>query len=151
MAAMNLSRIRSQTGVTLMELMVVVAIVGILSVVGWAQYQDQLNRGIRGDAVTALNQAAAEMERCYSRTVPNSYADCSLPNQGVGRCSDSNLKKGNTIIYSPKCQWQLSISQQSANAYTLRADRSYEVADGSTKSETLTLDSLGRKIGPWPQ
>lgn len=143
--------IRRHAGVTLMELMVVVAIVGILSAVGWAQYQDQLHRGIRGDAVTALTQAAVEMEQCYSRAVPNAYTNCSLENQGAGWCSDKNLKAGNTTIYSPRCRWQLNINQQSANAYTLNASRSYDATDGSTQSETLTLDSLGRKTGPWPQ
>jgi len=134
-----------------MELMIVVAILGILSTVGWAQYRSQLQRGVRGDAVNALLQAAAQLEQCYSRVVPNAYAACELENMGAGRCSDKNLPKGNTIVYSPKCQWQLTIDQQSDSAYTLSASRSVESPDGTSSTETLGLDNLGRKTGPWPQ
>lgn len=141
-------------GLTLLELMIVVTLIGILSVVGWSQYRSQLDRGIRGDAVTALTQAAAELEQCHSRNVPNSYASCSLSNMGSGPCSDKNLNKGNntnSIIYSPKCQWQISITNQDKSTYTLNASRSYQAADGSTQTDVLTLDQLGRKTGPWPQ
>jgi len=134
-----------------MELMIVVTILGILSTVGWAQYRSQLQRGVRGDAVTALTQASAKMEQCYSRVVPNSYAGCTLENQGGGKCSDKNLGPGNTIVYSPKCEWRLVIDQQSDSAYTLGASRDIKATDGSSSTETLTLDSLGRKTGPWPQ
>jgi len=140
-----------QNGLTLMELMIVIALIGILSAVGWEQYRGQLQRGIRGDAVTALTQTAAQLEQCYSRVVPNSYASCTLENMGTGHCSDANLAVGNTIIYSPKCQWQLTIPQQDASSYSLEASRDVQAADGSTTTETLGLDNLGRKTGPWPQ
>jgi prepilin-type N-terminal cleavage/methylation domain-containing protein len=151
---MSSASIGHQRGLTLLELMIVVTLIGILSVVGWSQYRSQLNRGVRGDAVAALTQAAADMEQCHSRVVPNSYASCSLDNMGTGPCSDKNLNKGshtNSIIYSPKCQWQLSITQQDNNAYTLSASRSYRASDGSMQTDVLTLDQLGRKTGPWPQ
>lgn len=148
---MNKSLLPQQQGVTLMELMIVVSILGILSSVGWAQYRDQLQRGVRGDAVTALTQAAAQMEQCYSRVIPYSYASCTLENQGGGKCSDKNLGKSNTIVYSPKCQWQLAIDQQNDASYTVSASHDVQAADGTTSTETLTLDYLGRKTGPWPQ
>lgn len=147
---MNSHRVKHQKGLTLMELMVVVAIVGILSAVGWAQYRSQLQRGVRGDAVTALTQAAAQMEQCYGRVVPNSYADCTLDNMGTGKCSDRNLRN-NTLVYSPKCQWTISIDQQSDTSYRLNASREVQASDGTTSTETLSLDQLGHKEGPWPQ
>ena len=148
---MKHSSLLHQRGLTLMELMIVVTILGILSAVGWAQYRSQLQRGVRGDAVTALLQASAQMEQCYSRVVPNAYAACVLENMGAGKCSDKNLPNGNTLVYSPKCQWQLGIDQQSNSAYTLSASRNVKAPDGTTSTETLTLDNLGQKTGPWPQ
>lgn len=142
---------RQINGLSLMELMVVVAIIALLSTIGWSQYRDQFNRGVRGDAVTALTRASAQMEKCYGKVVPNAYTDCTLSNMGNGPCSDKQLKPKDTSIYSPRCRWKLSIDQQSSNAYTLSASRTYQGDDGSSKSETLTLDSLGRKTGPWPQ
>lgn len=141
-------------GVTLLELMVVVALIGILSLVGWSYYNKQLSDAKRGDAVIALLRAAAVMQHCYARQVPHSYAKCSLPNFGTGPCSDKNRTKRakkDTTIYSPQCAWTLSIGSQSQNRYSLSATRSYKDDDGNSKIETLTLDNLGRKTGPWPR
>lgn len=143
-----------EQGLTLMELMIVVAIIGILSAIGWSQYRNQLDRGIRGDAVAALTQAAGEMEKCLGRTVPNSYASCKLTNMGSGPCSDNNLNTDNntnSIVYSPKCQWRINIINQGKSSYTLNATRNYQAADSTYQTDVLTLDHLGRKTGPWPQ
>ncbi|MDH5183221.1 MAG: prepilin-type N-terminal cleavage/methylation domain-containing protein [Gammaproteobacteria bacterium] len=138
-------------GVTLLELMVVVFLIGILSLVGWNYYNKQLNDAKRGDAVNALLRAAAAMQQCYARQVPHSYIDCSLPNFGSGPCSDKNRAMGDTTIYSPKCAWTLNNGVPTQNRYTLSATRSFTDDDGNTQIESLSLDNLGRKTGPWPR
>lgn len=50
-------------GFTLIELMIVVAIVGILSTVAFPSYQEYLRRGARSEAKAGLLQAAQWMER----------------------------------------------------------------------------------------
>jgi len=138
-------------GVTLLELMLVVFLIGILSLVGWSYYNKQLNDAKRGDAVNALLRAAAAMQQCYARNVPHSYAGCSLPNFGSGACSDKNIEATDTTIYSPQCSWSLDNGTPGQNRYTLSATRSFINDDDDSQSETLTLDNLGRKTGPWPR
>lgn len=147
----SMHKVNLSQGVTLLELMVVVFLIGILSLVGWNYYNKQLNDAKRGDAVNALLRAAAEMQQCYARQVPHSYEDCILPNFGSGPCSDKNKDSADTTIYSPQCAWSLDNGTPSQNRYSLNATRSFIDDDGDNQSETLTLDSLGRKTGPWPR
>ncbi|MGO4260102.1 type IV pilin protein [Lysobacter sp. TAB13] len=65
-----------ERGFTLMELMVVVAIVGILAGIAIPTYQDSVRKSRRGQAKADLVEAAQAMERYY--TVNGSYAGASL-------------------------------------------------------------------------
>ena len=57
---------RSNKGFTLIELMIVVAISGILAAVGYPAYGQYVMRGKRSEARSGLLDAAAKMERYYS-------------------------------------------------------------------------------------
>ncbi len=62
-------------GFTLLELIITVAVAGILAAIAYPIYQNQVERGRRVDAQSALTRTAHELERCY--TVRNKYeADC---------------------------------------------------------------------------
>ena len=56
---------RQQRGITLLELMIVLAIVGILAAVGYPAYVDYSDRARRADGRALLLDAAARMERYY--------------------------------------------------------------------------------------
>ncbi len=86
-------RNKNQQGFTLIELMIVVAIVGILSAIAYPSYQEYVRRGHRAEARAGLLQAAQWMERSATamgtyplaaqfpaslKTVPNGRYDISL-------------------------------------------------------------------------
>ena len=64
---------RRQRGITLLELMMVVAIVGILSAIAIPTYRQYVVRASRADAKTALLQTAQRLERCYTNSTPYAY------------------------------------------------------------------------------
>ena len=54
-----------QTGLTLIELVIVVSIILILSAIAVPSYQKHMQRSNRSDAMTALMRVAAEQEKFY--------------------------------------------------------------------------------------
>lgn len=55
----------ANSGFTLIELMVVVAIVGILAAVAYPSYQDYLDRGKATDAITTLSDQRVRLEQFF--------------------------------------------------------------------------------------
>ncbi len=61
-------------GFTLIELMIVVAVLAILAALAIPIYQDHVDRTRRADAITGLTQTAQALERCFTRL--NTYEGC---------------------------------------------------------------------------
>ena len=62
-----------QKGVTLIELMTVIGIIGILGTIALSSYRNSVVRANRADATTALVRLAGRQEKLYM--VNNTYAD----------------------------------------------------------------------------
>lgn len=78
------------SGFTLIELMIVVAVIAILAAIAMPAYQDAIRKGHRGQAKADLLDIAQRAERF--RTINGSYQDFTLssldeksPRQGVAR------------------------------------------------------------------
>ncbi|PCH61792.1 MAG: pilus assembly protein PilE [SAR86 cluster bacterium] len=68
----NIYNRSDQKGFTLLEILIVVAIIGILMSIALPSYQESILRAGRAEAKTVLLQVAADQERFYSTN--NSYS-----------------------------------------------------------------------------
>lgn len=142
----NLERspmIRAQRGFTLIELMIVVAIIAILAGIAYPGYQDVIRKTRRADAKKDLVGLANALERYHTEN--DTY---------IGS-ADGSDKPQSTVYpgYSPSdgdaagAVYQLTATDLSASQYTLTAtpvNNSSNDGDGD-----LTLDNLGRRL--WDQ
>jgi type IV pilus assembly protein PilE len=71
-------RRKAQQGVTLVELLVVIMIVGILAGIAIPSYRQYTIRVRRADAKIALTNAAQLLERCFTRFNAYNNAGCTL-------------------------------------------------------------------------
>ncbi|MGJ7551551.1 type IV pilin protein [Pseudomonas alloputida] len=68
-----------QQGMTLIELLIVVAVTGILAAIAYPSYSDQLRRAARSEVVGLLHDAALRLERHRVRTGQYAEGDPQLP------------------------------------------------------------------------
>ena len=73
---------RQTKGFTLIELMIVVAIVAILAAIAIPTYEEQVRKGRRADAARAVGQLQLDLERW--RAENPSYANCAGAGCGSG-------------------------------------------------------------------
>lgn len=69
---------RSMRGVTLIELMIVVVVVGILTAIAYPSYRGQMLRTHRTGAKATLVETAQQLERCYTRFNAYNDAGCAI-------------------------------------------------------------------------
>ncbi|MDX1803893.1 MAG: type IV pilin protein [Alcanivorax sp.] len=112
-------------GFTLIELMITMAIIGIIAAFAYPIYQDQAEKGRLSDGRVALTAAAQTMERCFSTT--GSYQNC-WPTGG---------KSSESGFYTVKT------TSATDNTFVLEADR--VKATGQNKCATLTLSNTGKQ------
>ena len=143
---------RSVLGFTLIEVMIVVAIIAILSMIALPSYQEHVRRSKRSEAEGILMEAAQYMQRYYSandrytavsgttteeteQTVTSGGQTTSMLPQNLRDAPKGAVNGGNYVISVE--------ARDKPPTYTLKATRAGSMA--GDKCGTLTLNSQGAK------
>ena len=114
----------SQRGFTLIELMIVVAVVGVLGLIAYPMFQDSVRKSRRADAMAGLLRLQQMQER-YRGNQPT-YATAVA---SIAPSSDS-----------PERHYTLSIDAADAGSYTMSATaKSTSPQFGDTKCRRITV------------
>ena len=70
------TKVKKNSGFTLIELMIVVAIIGILAAIAMPAYNDSVRKGKRADGKAKLTALANTLERCYTQYGSYNNASC---------------------------------------------------------------------------
>lgn len=125
-----------QTGFTLIEVMIVVAILGILAAIAYSSYSSSVEKSRRSDGKEALSSAAALQERMY---IQNNQYSADIDDIGGADTRDgyyalavvTNSMSGTTC--------------DSGTCFTITATAQLaQLADETCR--TLTVDNLGRRF-----
>jgi len=131
---------KNERGVTLIELLIVVAIVGILAMVAYPTYQDSVRKTRRADALTALMSIQLAQE--------NFRGNCPFYAQNIGSTNTCGVSAALSTVSASSTSrdgyYQLSVLANSAsgNAYTIVATpQGAQVSDSACSPMTLAISS----------
>jgi len=113
----------------LIEIMITVAIIGILAAIAYPSYQEQVAASRRADAARAVAEGVQYMKRYYS--AKDTYEDATLPDS----------------IKSPKegsASYELSVTSD-ASTFTVTATRREGGNMANDKCGDLSVDQAGKK------
>ncbi len=117
------------SGFSLVELMIVIAIIGVLAAVAFPSYQESIKKSRRADAKVGIIAFAAAMERHFTEN--NNYCDAATGGADVANCGTAtDTDTGTPSIINPSvpldggtAYYNLTISAVTATTFTLLATR----------------------------
>lgn len=130
-------RTGKEGGITLIELMVVVAIVGILAAIAYPSYQNHVTNSWRAQAASCLHELAQGMERRFTANM--SYID---PDIAIGDLPPNSC----VADIQAATRYQFSFTANpTPNAFVLRAVPQGTQAANETRCGTMTINQAGVK------
>jgi type IV pilus assembly protein PilE len=123
----------TQQGVTLIELLTVVMIIGILASIAMPSYRQYMIRANRSEGKTALLFYSGALERCFTR-----YGKYDYDSTGAAGCTVSFPQNSENGVY------QITAPTRAGSTFTLTAAPQGKQS-GDTACGSMSVDQLNKR------
>jgi len=122
----------NKNGFSLIELMITVAIVGILAAIAIPSYNAYVKRANRTDATRTLTSDAQALERCYSQAF--TYAGCASVNMGPANSAQGYYTVTITVTTTPTASYSVTAVPRIAPQTADTSCQSFTLNNAGTQS-----------------
>jgi type IV pilus assembly protein PilE len=132
------TRGRREAGMTLIELLTVVAIVGILAAIAYPSYRRFVMQTNRTDATRTMQLAAQSLERCYS-------ANFTYEPPGGCNVLGTPMNPGPNPMQTPNNYYTITVTILTPQDYTITAAATAAPQSSDSQCKSFTLASSGQQ------
>lgn len=128
-------------GFSLIELMIVVAIIGIIAAIAYPSYNNYITKSIRASGTSMLTQVQNRQEQFF---MDNKTYATDMTQLGFG-ANPLPIDRDGSQTTAAEASYLVSIQSASGNTYTLQAVPQGSHAARDTDCGTLTLTHTGER------
>lgn len=130
-----------EKGMSLIELMIVVAIIAIIGMVAFPSYMNNIRETRKSDGISMINKVMQAQERFFVNNL--TYTE-DLTDLGFASATNVSSEEGHYLVTAEDCDTGINV------CVNIATDAQGSQDTGVAAEDNLGVNSQGTKTGKWP-